>query len=72
MYWNEINPKKRKVSFEFDGPDLKKDNYYTQMLILFKKQLVDLINLFFMSSNIHGFNHLADGSRHVIEKYVFV
>lgn len=68
MYWNELNPIKRNVLFKFDGSDLKK--HETPILVQFKTHIINFINLFFSSSNIHGFNHLTDENRHFTEKYV--
>lgn len=71
MYWNELNPQKRIVSFKFDDLDLKKDDNINRKLRLFRKASIYYVNLFFISSNIHGFNHLADGTKHFIERYVY-
>jgi len=68
MYWNELNPQKRNVHFKFDNTDLKKDK--ERVLVKIKTNISNFFHLFFSSSNIHGFNHLTDESRHLIEKYV--
>lgn len=66
MYWNEINPTKHPVSFKFDDEHLKKDK--DKILVQFKINIINFIQLFFSSSNIHGFNHLTAGTRHYTEK----
>lgn len=75
MYWNELNPQKRNVPFKFDSSDLKNNDDDDggggqRILVRIKRNVFDFINLFFSSSNIHGFNHLTDETRHFTEKYV--
>ncbi|VVC28454.1 Hypothetical protein CINCED_3A005017 [Cinara cedri] len=69
MYWNELNPQKRNVSFKFDNSDLKK--HKDRILVRIKRKVFHFIHLFFSSSNIHGFNHLTDETRHFTEKFVW-
>lgn len=71
MYWNELNPKKHNVLFSFDDRVLKKDKDTASVLVNFKANIINFINLFFSSSNIHGFTHLTDETRHFTEKYAF-
>lgn len=69
MYWSELNPKKRKVLFRFDGLDSRESK--DRLPVQLKKNIIDYVRLFFSSSNIHGFNHLTDRTGHFTEKYVF-
>ncbi|XP_050438903.1 pickpocket protein 11-like [Adelges cooleyi] len=70
MYWNEINPKIQNVLFKFDDSDVKKDR--TRAVVRLKTTSTKFVNLFFSSSNIHGFNHLTTEKRHFIERFLWV
>lgn len=71
MYWNELNPQKHIVSFKFDDLDFKKDKE-RGVLVNIKRNIINCINFFFSSSNIHGFSHLTDETKHFTEKQVLI
>ncbi|XP_050540284.1 pickpocket protein 11-like [Daktulosphaira vitifoliae] len=70
MYWNELNPQKKIIPFKFDDSSIKRTK--TRAVIKLKTTINKFINLFFSSSNIHGFNHLTHENRHFIEKLLWV
>lgn len=66
MYWKEINPQQHQVPFKFDDQNLKKDK--NKILMQLKINIINFVQSFFSSSNIHGFNHLTAERRHYTEK----